>query len=112
MRQEKFGIVTKESQEAKKLERMKRFGVTSSTEQDLIARKAARLARFGTPSDDAKPEVKAARFERFGAVDPADLKRNKHFSKKRDKKFSFKKNAESVGNRKKSFKKFKRQKLQ
>ena len=64
---------------------MKRFGVPALTEQDVLTRKVARLARIGIP-DDAKPEVNAARLERFGAVDPADLKR-KHFSKKRDKKF-------------------------
>ncbi len=81
---------------------MKRFGVPTDT--DLASKKAARLARFVSNVDVAK-DVTAARLERFGAVDPADLKR--HHSKKRDKKFAGKK-----GGQGKKLRGLKRQKLQ
>lgn len=104
MRAERFGIVTKESEEAKKLERMKRFGVPTDT--DMASKKAARLARFVSNVDvPSAKDVTASRLERFGAVDPADLK-SKHHSKKRDKKFASKK-----GGQGKKFRGMKRQKL-
>jgi len=54
---------------------------------------------------DVKENIIKARLERFGEVDPADLKRSS--SRKRDKKFAGKK-----GGQAKKFKGFKRQKLQ
>jgi hypothetical protein len=63
-RAERFGVETKESNEAKRLERMRRFGLdVKSTTDDNVDDKSEMDA------------IKAKRLARFGEVDPADLKR-------------------------------------
>ena len=76
-RQERFGIETKESVDAKKQERMKRFanmeeaGQSGITSEELEAKRKARMERFG------EAEVKEAQ-KSAGGKDGFKLNRRKN----------------------------------
>ena len=75
-RAERFGIETKEQQEQKKLDRMRRFGL------DIKNKGGAQELTLEVDPSKSQAELdalKAKRLQRFGEVDPEDLKGKKTF---------------------------------
>jgi len=118
-RQERFGIVTKESIEAKKAERQKRFGMMDEAAQaglspdELEAKRKARLERFG--KEELEESEKAIQKKRKGGGDGLDSlggfkpnRRKQKFNRKQQHKqgggFKGKGNRSHSGNKFKRFK--------